>query len=257
MTDLPTVTFYLDRSTEGGPEEADVAYMTVTGGDWENLLVNGQYVFAFGHTDENEPSSEIPEDGKLPQGTALLPRFDTQGRLYTYTVREVIKWDGTAAGSEGGNVFTLGGSGQTIANVYGPETGALQAVKYLTVPQDLESYPAITLQLTRTYTTNDETPSESLTVQTQTWNAAEVKTAVAAATDTDGDGNVTIQHLERQRGENCRQGGNGGCKRERDSAVSIYIRRAAHLRAQRLEVSLYHHRGQEQPGRLRYLGRQW
>lgn len=194
MTDLPTVTFYLDRATVGGQKEEKVAYMTVTGDDWKNLLVNGQYVFAFGHTGANAPSSKIPGNGELPQGTALLPRFDTQGRLYTYTVREVIEWDGTAAGNAGGNVFTLDGSGQTLRNSYNPATAQLSAVKYLTVPQGLESYPAITLQLTRTYTTNDETPSESLTVQTQTWNAAEVKTAVAAATDTDGDGNVTIQH---------------------------------------------------------------
>lgn len=194
MTDLPTVTFYLDRSTEGGQKEEKVASMTVEGDDWEKLLVNGQYVFAFGHTGANAPSSKIPGNGELPQGTALLPRFDTQGRLYTYTVREVIEWDGTAAGDAGENVFTLDGSGQTLRNSYNPVTAQLSAVKYLTVPQGLESYPAITLQLTRTYTTNDETPSKSLTVQTQTWNAADVKTAVAAATDTDGDGNVTIQH---------------------------------------------------------------
>lgn len=193
MTDLPTVTFYLDRTAGDGPEEKDVASMTVTGVDWKNLLVNGQYVFAFGHTGANAPSSEIPEDGKLPPDETLLPRFDAQGRLYTYTVREVIKWDGTAAGSEGGNVFDLGGSGQTLRNSYNPDTAQLSAVKYLTVPKGLESYPAITLQLTRTYTRNDGTPSKSLTVQTQTWDAAEVNKAVTAAKDTDGDGDVTIQ----------------------------------------------------------------
>lgn len=194
MADLPTVTFYLDRATVGGQKEEDVAYMTVTGDDWKNLLVNGQYVFAFGHTGANAPSSKIPGNGELPQGTALLPRFDTQGRLYTYTVREVIEWDGTAAGDAGENVFTLDGSGQTLRNSYEPDTAQLSAVKYLTVPKGLESYPAITLQLTRTYTTNKGNTSESLTVQTQPWSAAEVKTAVTAATDTDGDRNVTIQH---------------------------------------------------------------
>lgn len=194
MTDLPTVTFYLDRIAGDGPEEKGVASMTVTGGDWEKLLVNGQYVFAFGHTDENEPSSEIPGDGKLPEGTALLPRFDTQGRLYTYTVREVIKWDGTAAGDAGESIFDLDGSGQTLRNSYNPDTAQLSAVKYLTVPKGLESYPAITLQLTRTYTTNEGTPSKSLTVQTQTWDAAEVNKAVTAAKDTDGDGLVTVEY---------------------------------------------------------------
>ena len=198
MTDLPTVTFYLDRATVGGQKEEDVAYMTVTGDDWKNLLVNGQYVFAFGHTGANAPSSKIPGNGELPQGTALLPRFDTQGRLYTYTVREVIKWkDGTTSDSgvlNGQQIFDLGGSGQTLRNSYNPDTAQLSAVKYLTVPQGLKSYPAITLQLTRTYTTNKGNTSESLTVQTQPWSAAEVKTAVTAATDTDGDRNVTIQH---------------------------------------------------------------
>lgn len=197
MADLPTVTFYLDRSIEGGQKEKDVAYMTVTGGDWKNLLVNGQYVFAFGHTGANAPSSKIPGNGELPQGTAPLPRFDTQGRLYTYTVREVIKWkDGTTSDSgvlNGQQIFDLGGSGQTLRNSYEPDTAQLSAVKYLTVPQGLESYPAITLQLTRTYTTNEGNTSESLTVQTLTWDAAEVKTAVEKETP-DGDGNVTIQH---------------------------------------------------------------
>lgn len=198
MTDLPTVTFYLDRATVGGQKEEDVAYMTVTGDDWKNLLVNGQYVFAFGHTGANAPSSKIPGNGELPQGTALLPRFDTQGRLYTYTVREVIEWkDGTTSDSgvlNGQQIFDLGGSGQTLRNSYNPDTAQLSAVKYLTVPQNLESYPAITLQLTRTYTKNDGYTSESLTVQTLTWKAADVKAAVATATDTDGDGNVTIQY---------------------------------------------------------------
>lgn len=197
MTDLPTVTFYLDRATVGGQKEEKVAYMTVTGDDWKNLLVNGQYVFAFGHTGANAPSSKIPGNGELPQGTAPLPRFDTQGRLYTYTVREVIEWkDGTTSDSgvlNGQQIFDLGGSGQTLRNSYNPDTAQLSAVKYLTVPQNLESYPAITMQLTRTYTRNDETPSESLTVQTQTWNAADVKTAVEKGTP-DGDGNVTIQY---------------------------------------------------------------
>lgn len=191
MTDLPTVTFYLDRATVGGQKEEKVAYMTVTGDDWKNLLVNGQYVFAFGHMGKNEPSSTIED---LPEGVDPLPRFDAQGRLYTYTVQEVIEWDGTAAGDAGENVFTLSDSGQTLRNSYEPDTAQLSAVKYLTVPKGLESYPAITLQLTRTYTKNDGYTSESLTVQTQTWNAAEVKAAVAAATDTDGDGNVTIQY---------------------------------------------------------------
>lgn len=198
MTDLPTVTFYLDRATVGGQKEEKVAYMTVTGDDWKNLLVNGQYVFAFGRMGKNEPSSTIED---LPEGVDPLPRFDAQGRLYTYTVREVIKWDGTAAGNAGENVFTLDGSGQTLRNSYEPDTAQLSAVKYLTVPvkyltvpQDLESYPAITLQLTRTYTTNDGDTSESLTVQTLTWNAADVKAAVDKAVDEDNDGLVTIQH---------------------------------------------------------------
>lgn len=198
MTDLPTVTFYLDRTAGDGQKEEKVAYMTVEGDDWENLLVNGQYVFAFGHTGANAPSSKIPGNGELPQGTALLPRFDTQGRLYTYTVREEIKWkDGTTSDSgvlNGQQIFDLGDSGQTLRNSYNPDMAQLSAVKYLTVPQGLGSYPAITLQLTRTYTTNEGNTSESLTVQTLTWDAADVKAAVDEAVDEDNDGLVTIQH---------------------------------------------------------------
>ena len=194
LVDLPTVTFTLSRSVGQDPSE-EVATMTIAGSQWEKLNESGHYVFEFGYTGENEPTSQF-DPNALPQGAELLPRFDGSGRLYTYTLTEEIDWEGTDAGNanEGNSIFDISQTGQTLTNSYqisGP--GQLSARKYLTVPADQKVYPAIRLTLSRTYTTNAGRISEPETVSVQVWDAEDVRSAVEGQMP-DSNGNVTVQH---------------------------------------------------------------
>lgn len=195
MVDLPAVTFTLNRSTAGGTTEEAIATMTIRGSDWESLNVSGHYVFAFGHTGENEPASAFDPEAALPQGAILLPRFDHMGALYHYTIEESVDWDGTdaAQADQAEGIFETSSTGQTVTNGYYDGTAQLSAVKHLTLPVGQSKYPAIRMVLTRTYTTHEGTPSAEETVTTLTWNAAEVAQAVQQAGGTTGS-TVTVTH---------------------------------------------------------------
>ena len=200
LADLPTVTFTLKRSVDGDTAATEVANMTITADDWQNLNVNGHYIFAFAHTGVNAPASSV-ENVVLPPGEDWLPRFDDHGRLYTYEITESIDWTGTAAGAAGNDasesVFDLSSTGQTFTNSYNKEGSAqLSAKKYLTVAKGLEEYPAITMTLSRTYETNEGQSSPEEKVETITWSAEEVADAVKAAADASGTGDtVTVDHV--------------------------------------------------------------
>ena len=202
LVDLPTVTFTLKQWVKGYTAATEVATMTIKGDDWEKLNVNGHYIFAFAHTGENEPASSV-ENVELPSGAEWLPRFDDHGRLYTYEITESIDWTGTNAGTAGteasDSVFDLSSTGQTFTNSYNKKGSAqLSAKKYLTVAKGLEKYPAITMTLSRTYTTyttNEGQPSKSEKVETITWSAEEVAAAVKQATASGTGDTVTVENV--------------------------------------------------------------
>ena len=195
LVDLPSVTFALSRSIADGTTEPGIATMTISGSDWQSLNVNGHYVFAFGHTGGNTPASSF--DGEnVPAGESLLPRFDSKGRLYTYTLTETVNWDGTDAGDAGEShyVFDLSDSGQTFTNSYNSSgDGHLSVRKHLTVPAGEAAYPAIKFILTRSYMTSSGSLSEPERVMTSTWHANSVKNAVDEKQADAGD-MVTVQH---------------------------------------------------------------
>lgn len=184
LADLPSVTFTLSRSIEGGSEESDIARMTIDGEDWQNLNVNGHYVFVFGHTGKNEPASSFNKD-VVPSGETLLPRFDDKGRLYTYTLKETIDWTGTDAeeAEETDGIFASSSSGQTFTNRYQDSCiyHSIRIKKLLRVPAGQEVYPAFGFKLTRTYTTDEGEPSAPEFVMRTSYNADEVKSRVKVA----------------------------------------------------------------------------
>lgn len=195
LVDLPAVTFSLSRSTANGTTEPNIATMTIAGSDWHNLNVNGHYVFAFGHTGENAPSSNFDEEA-VPSDESLLPRFDAKGRLYTYTLTETINWDGTDAGNAGeaDQIFVVSSSGQTFTNSCNQSgNGQLSIRKHLNVLAGQEAYPAVKFTLTRSYTTSSGKLSNPERVTTATWDAKLVKAAVDAENASPGD-MVTVQH---------------------------------------------------------------
>lgn len=193
--DLPTVTFTLSRKTEDDTTAKKVATMTIEGEDWNTLKTNGRYIFEFGCESDNNPTSTFDPDNP-PDGCTLLPRFDEKGKLYTYSLDEEIIWTGTDADKDGqgSNIFDTTSAGQTFTNSYNKTgTARLDAIKYLTVEKNQDVYPAVTMVLSRTYTTNSGKQSSPETVQTLVWTADAVKKAVAEATPTTGE-MVTVKH---------------------------------------------------------------
>lgn len=194
--DLPKVTFALNRRVTGEGEDAWIksfASLTVDHDDWAKLKKNDAYVFELLYEGQNV----LGDDGKVIQqeGQSPLPRFNEKGKLYEYQLAESIEWSDTDAGTEGKPVtgtFSTTYLGQTITNNYKLGEASLMVKKLLTVPKGEKVYPAITMVLTRTYTTSDGASSQPETVRTLVWSAGDVKAAVEAAGGTE---TVTVEHI--------------------------------------------------------------
>ena len=165
--DLPTVTFYLDRYVSDGNgstiEAQNVASLTISEENWEAILSGSIYTFTFEHEGENELNiagdgtvTVIPKDSSAEK----LPKFDENGRLYQYVLREEVQLDDSADGIEVGQVFNDPGIVNfTATNTYASETGSLSFQKYLKLA-DQNTYPAVYFRISRTYTTNTGTTSD-------------------------------------------------------------------------------------------------
>ena len=197
--DLPSTTFTLYRQAydeTDEPEEKDaVATLTIKSGDWASFYSNGSYVFEFKYEGENiynkgEDGIEmIAED---PENAKLLQKYDENGSMYKYTVKETAISDAEGnnisnIGEAAGSVFDVvqGSSNQPIENAYSSDKGELSVKKLLYLPMTEdeeknavpESYPAVTFELSRTYTTNSGEASESEIVAEKAWDSSEVKKA--------------------------------------------------------------------------------
>ncbi len=192
---LPAVTFELYRVSGKVAEDEDIykeenLFATQTVTDWASAHQNGTYVFNF--TDGN--------------GEKLnLPRYDAEGNVYTYYMREKPE----ALGDDGAtlnSVFTVTdpeSNTYVATNVYNPPEGELHVNKFLQLPADLETeendkFPTIQFTLTRTYTGTDKDGNESATIEDTSfkkaieWEWQDVKKAYAAAKDDATGGTITL-----------------------------------------------------------------
>ena len=186
---LPAVTFELYRTTKpakevldenGNPKYSEMTlFDTETVSDWANAHQNGTYVFNF--TDGN--------------GEKLnLPRYDEEGNVYTYYMREkpaTLGENGPALK----DVFTVTdpeSNTYVATNHYNPPEGELHVKKFLQLPADLgteenDKFPTIQFTLTRTYTGTDKDGNENATIEDTSfkkaieWEWQDVKDAYAAA----------------------------------------------------------------------------
>ena len=195
--DLPRIRLSLDRSVAGdtsGTLEQDVAWLEISSDQWEDLWDNGVYSFRLEYLGQNFLSKQ---DGTLTvtggADAQPLPRFDSEGRLYQYTLGEEILLGNTSAGNAGEDLFDTTVAGSTVTNRFDSPKGAISVKKLLTVPTNLEQYPAITFQLTRTYTKNDGTTSQPEIYMTEMWDAEDVKASVEAQAGTSAT--VTVEHI--------------------------------------------------------------
>lgn len=181
---LPAVTFELYRVSGKVAEDEDIykeenLFATQTVTDWASAHQNGTYVFNF--TDGN--------------GEKLnLPRYDEEGNVYTYYMREKPE----ALGDDGAtldSVFSVTdpeSNTYVATNHYNPPKGELHVKKFLQLPADLgtgddDKFPTIQFTLTRTYTGTDKDGKEDATIEDTSfkkvieWDWQYVKKAYAAA----------------------------------------------------------------------------
>lgn len=181
---LPAVTFELYRVSGKVTEDTDIyneknLFATQTVTNWADAHKNGTYVFNF--TDEN---------GEMLD----LPRYDAEGNVYTYYMREKPE----ALGDDGAtldSVFTVTdpeSNTYVATNVYNPPEGELHVKKFLQLPADLgtgddDKFPTIQFTLTRTYAGIDADGSENPAIEDKSfsrtieWEWQDVKDAYAAA----------------------------------------------------------------------------
>ncbi len=184
--DLPSVTFSLyqglDKDENGNPipdeeivNSAEKAYatLTVTSDQWKSLAKEGAYTFSFEYVGENEIKittggdgvtsiETVPGGNTEPENAEKLPKFDEEGRLYRYVLREEITIGGNADEEDiyGAPVI----SGYEVTNPYESVRGSLAFRKYLKLPMNAddepEAYPAVEFEISRTYIKNDAQKSE-------------------------------------------------------------------------------------------------
>ena len=176
---LPTVEFTLYRYPQGGNSEAAQAYATLTieSEDWGNpdsgitVTEGNRYSFEVEYyrpvkagvdsADNALPSVELnPASGEIDKGNVkLLEKYDDNGNLYVYTLRETKISFETDVDTDVENVYPgelQSSNGSLITNVYKPDTGSIKIKKYLYLPDecfegnaDDRVYPAVKFQLMR------------------------------------------------------------------------------------------------------------
>ena len=186
---LPAVTFELYRTTKPADEVKDedgklnynemepFATQTVT--DWASAHQNGTYVFTF---------MEKDADGNDTNKALKLPRYDAEGNVYTYYMREASA-DLGENGPALEDVFTVSdpeSNTYVATNIYNPPTGEVYVQKHLELPDGMtesDVFPSIQFTLTRTYEGKTEGSTETTTIQdesftqTITWKSDQVKAA--------------------------------------------------------------------------------
>lgn len=192
---LPAVTFELYRVSGKVAEDEDIykeenLFATQTVTDWADAHKNGTYVFNF--TDGNGEKLD-------------LPRYDAEGNVYTYYMREKPATLGEN-GPDLNEVFIVTdpeSNTYVATNRYNPPEGELHVKKFLQLPVDLgteenDKFPTIQFTLTRTYTGTDKDGKENVTIEdtsfkeTIKWDWQDVKKAYAAA-EKDGS-TVTLEN---------------------------------------------------------------
>lgn len=191
---LPAATFYIDQTVEVFDEENNqtstqtnqVATLPIE--NWDDIKdSSGFYKFSLKYTG-NYTVDRKGIHAATDSSVKLFPRYNERGDLYTYSVRETLKWaDSWPAGQERGDISDVYRTTiQTflVTNSYNSVKGALRIKKYLSLPKSLESSrcPAVSMILTRSYQKADGTwVKDSEFKKEQVWNAGDVKTAFEAA----------------------------------------------------------------------------
>ena len=196
--DLVPVTFYLFRYYEAATDkpldsdtmtfENGIPYFEDSNGvrhyaiswininEWESQKITSEYVFALEYAGENiNPRTadgnrlQVDEDGLIvvtkPDGstdTSYLPKYDKDGNLYEYILRESGDFSTSDVGQDGTNLIfkqpTI--NNYAITNEYDSVDGSVTVKKFLDVPEGYRGNSSVvfSFKLTRQYgSTEDKT----------------------------------------------------------------------------------------------------
>lgn len=136
------------------------AQLTISPEQWKDLKSGNGYQYQILYKGTNTltfDESGSPVWGAEEEETAVpLERYDENGNLYTYEIREVVQWADESNDLSGDAVFTVSqaGNGFYFTNKYDPDTGSIQVKKFLYLPTDSDGdyvFPAVTFRLVRYY----------------------------------------------------------------------------------------------------------
>lgn len=173
------------------------AQLMISPEQWKDLKSGNGYQYQILYKGTNTltfDESGSPVWGAEEEETAVpLERYDENGNLYTYEIREVVQWADENNDLSGDAVFTVSqaGNGFYFTNKYDPDTGSIQVKKFLYLPMgedgQPEAFPAVTFKLTRqvTYGGDDYDPDTSFETRTVTISSLVVQQAWE---DLDADG---------------------------------------------------------------------
>lgn len=208
--DFPAVTFEVYQTLDGDVPDTAQPVATYTMTEWADAAQSGTYQFTISHTGENNPAvaAENADDGAETAEETALPRYDEQGQMYQYVLREedATLNDGTNVSLDDVFDYVAPETNTYLAkNNYNPPKGEINVQKHLELQTvaddelDKMAFPTIAFKITRSYTgtTNTET-GEQGTVQdnnwsdTIYWNSADVKAAYKEAKDSASGDKVTV-----------------------------------------------------------------
>lgn len=204
---LPSVKLHVKRKLANASEETpatEVASLTIKNTDWKYLGSDGSYEFTL----EREGNYEYEFD--TTSGTLVLKlvsdnvntdvttkeplqRYNERGVLYKYSITEDMSWGDDVSVEERatnlGDVYKSSVSAYVLTNNYDSVKGALKVKKLLELPVNTTNFPAIKMELTRTFEAKNnsgvyiESADDSFK-KTQVWSAEDVKKAFDAAVKT-------------------------------------------------------------------------
>ena len=192
--DLPAATFVLMQKVQGAPDRTAIEAARVTIEKWADVMVNGSYIFRLEYEGGNVNAVENGAMSVQPEtaGAPRLPKYDDDGNLYEYSALELVAFEGEAP--HVGDVFNEPVAFNTYLIVNGyhgtAEDTVLAVKKLLVLPLDAagsaSAYPAVTLELTRSYTSYAAGPAGTPVQDTAfskrlSWSASQVKADYEAA----------------------------------------------------------------------------
>lgn len=175
--------------------------ITVTEGNRYSFNVEYYQVKTVCTEESTEPQYEVVLDpntieaGLESKTVFRLDKYDDNGNLYVYTLRETkISFAEGADANNPEDVYpenSQSSNGSLITNVYKPDTGSIKIKKYLYLPDecfegnaDDRVYPAVKFQLMQQqFNANGSLSEVWKTIDTEIWSSEDVKAAATESTD--------------------------------------------------------------------------